>query len=336
MMTKLRSGIILGICLVFCLAMPIAAAETGSIFLDYHADDLALPNVPYGLYHIYTIDEKGNFSATEEYEPLGNAQDLTDNEAWLVQSQTAHNYILAYGKSPDLTGSTDDMGRALVDGLESGVYLLKFTKLILDEMAYETDPILVIVPGDLDSDEEWNQTIIPKVESYPEAELRYRDVIVLKTWRNDHDLGVRPDEITINLFQDSSLFDSIILSEDNSWSYYWKGLDGSSEWALLEEDLPEGYTVEITYDKDNNTTIFHVQNTYDRDSAVGGGSSVGVGGGSSVAADAAVAGDLYETEVDKELTQTGALLWPIPVLICTGAVFILLGLLLRKENHEKT
>lgn len=331
-----KQRILLAFVLALFCVLPVSALETGSIYIDYHADGIPLPHVEYGLHHLYTMDD-GDFIPTEPYELLGEIQDLTDNEAWLTQCQTANNFIIAYGISADVTGSTDDMGRGVTEGLDAGVYLLRFSKTVIDEMAYETDPVLLVIPGSQDSDEEWNQTIIPKVASYYEEELRYRDIVVLKTWRNDHELGVRPDEITIKLYADGSLYDSVLLSEANSWSYMWTGLDGKSEWAILEEDVPEGYLVEITYDKDSNTTIYHVQNTYSTDSAVGGGDSVGVGGGSTVAGDGYdtdVEGDLYE-DVDDELTQTGALLWPIPVLVCTGSLFILFGLFLRKDQDAK-
>ncbi len=332
MRTKQKSGIFLALCLALVLAMPSFATdteETGSIYINYHSDGQPLPYVDFALYHLYDMDEDGDFSPTWAYTGLGQIQDLTDNEAWLTQGQTAHNFILVYGLEGDFFGVTDDMGRATLDGLDSGVYLLKFAKTVLDEMAYESEPVLLVVDGDV-------QTVSPKVDFYPEEELRYRDIIVLKTWRNDQNLGVRPDDITIKLYENAQLYDSVILSEDNSWSYYWKQLSGDSAWGILEEGIPDGYEVEITYDRDSSTTIYHVQNTYSNsDSAIGGGNSVGVGGGG------VVAGEVYDTDVEgaldekdtpteDKLTETGALLLPIPILIFTGFVLISLGLWLRK------
>lgn len=326
MTIKQKSGFLLAFCLAFFLILPVQATETGSLYIDYHTDNMPLPFVDYGLYYLYTVDEEGEFTPTPDYEKLGSVLDLSDNEAWVTQSQTANNFIIAYGLSPDIQGETDDMGRGMTVGLAAGIYLLKFDKTILDEMAYEADPILVVVS----EEEDWSQSMIPKVKSYPEAELTYRTVIVLKTWRNDHDLGVRPEYVTINLYQDGSLEDSIFLGEHNSWSYKWDNLDGNSEWAILEEDLPEGYTVEITYEKDTMTTIFHVQNTYENDFAVGGGSSVGVGGGGEVE------GDYHDTDVEGALTETGALMWPIPLLFGGGFALLLVGFALRKDKNEET
>lgn len=335
MITKQRSGFFLACCLAFFLAFPTIATDSqgGSIYVDYHMDTTPLPYVDFSLYHLYDMDEDGEFTATWTFTGLGQIQDLTDNEAWVTQGQTAHNFIQVYGVEGDYTGMTDDMGRAVVDSLEPGVYLLKFEKMVMDEVAYETEPVLVVVNDDI-------QTVSPKVESYPEEELRYRDIIVLKTWRNDQGLEVRPDDIIINLYQTAELYERVTLSEENSWSYYWHALDADSAWGILEEQIPDGYTVEITYDRDSNTTIYHVENTYSNfDSAVGGGNSVGVGGGG------VVAGEIYDTEVEGDLdenqnsgggsssdklTETGALLWPVPVLIISGFAFICMGLWLRK------
>lgn len=330
MIIKQRSGFILACCLAFFLAFPSQATDTegGVIYVNYHADGAPLPYVDFSVYHLYDMDEDGDFTATWNYTGLGQIQDLTDNEAWLTQGQTAHNFIVVYGLEGDYQGMTDDMGRAMISDLEPGVYLLKFEKTVLDEVAYETEPVLLVVNEDV-------QTVSPKVDYYPEEDLRLRDIIVLKTWRNDQNLGVRPDDITIKLYENSVLYDTITLNEGNSWSYYWHELDGNSAWGILEEDIPDAYEVEITYDRDSNTTIFHVQNTYNNtDSAIGGGNSVGVGGGG------VVAGDVYDTDVEGDLdekedtedtlTETGALLWPIPVLVTSGFLFILMGLWLRK------
>lgn len=315
--------------LLVCI-LPAHALEKGTIYVDYHGDGVSLPYVNYGLYYLYTMDEDGDFYPKDAYEDLGDIQDLTDNEAWLSQGQTADNFISINKIQADFTGRTDEMGRAEISDLAQGVYLLKFEKKILDDMAYESEPILLVIPSSFDSDEEWVQSIVPKVEAYEEAELTFRDIIVLKTWRNDSGLGVRPANLTILLYKDGELFDAVLLNESNSWAHKWEDLDGRAEWALVEETVPDGYTDTLTRESDSDNTIFRLQNSYDYHSQVGGGDSVGVGGGASVE------GDGYDTDVEGDLAQTGALMWPVPVLTICGVLFLTFGFLMRKEKHEET
>lgn len=304
----------------------VKAVESGSIYIDYHYEEEGLAQVTFHLYQVYEVDTSLDYIPTEDFQDLGSLEDFSDNELWLKQSQKAENYVNVNQIQPTISDMTDDLGRAVVEGMDQGIYLLKFDKKNLNDYAYESDPVLLMIPGSLDGTNEWAQSIIPKVSAYPEEGPVYHNIAVMKQWRGDN-AEVRPTAISIALYNSGVLVDTVALSAENSWSYYWENLDGNGNWGVKELDIPYKYTSEVTFEKYIGTTVYYVENTYD--TQVGGGGSVGVGGGTGVE------GDGYDTDVEGDLVQTGAVLLPIPVLFFTGVVLIVSGLLLRKDSHEE-
>lgn len=319
--------------LLFCFtvsyhALPAQAVEIGTISISYHdAKGNYLAEVPWEVFHLYTIKGENLYVPTDKHSALGELQDLTDNEKWSIQTQTANNYINALSITADFKGTTDDMGRAVVTGLEKGVYLLRFDKTRVGNYTYETDPIMLTVPGSIITDEEWNQNIIPKVlENYSPEQDVLRDITVNKVWREDSNQDVRPSSLTVELYKNGSIYDSFDLTESSSWSKTWTNLESSATWAVLEPEIPYGYSVSYQY----NDQVFTIQNTYDAP-IIGGGDSFGVGGGSGTDANVG-----HDTDVEGALTQTGALVWPIYVLSTVGLCLIAVGILLRGgKKHEE-
>ncbi|MFI3255486.1 MAG: Cna B-type domain-containing protein [Eubacteriales bacterium] len=326
---------LLGIFLVFAMAFPVGAAESGSLYIDYHYEDLELPFAGFHLYQVYELDTKSDYIPTSSFEDLGDFQDFVDNDTWLGQGQNAENFILANNIAPDITTSTDERGKGVVEGLEEGIYLLQFDKLNWEDVSYVADSVLLMIPGSLDGDEEWAQSLVPKVTAYDEESPSAMDVAVMKYWRNDNS-SVRPSSVDIGLYQSGNLVDTVTLTAEMEWFYLWNDLDPEGSWAVKELNVASHYTETVTFDKYQSITIFYVTNTYN--TQVGGGGSVGVGGGT------VVEGDGYDTDVESDdynsstggtLTQTGAMLLPVPILILSGMFLILVGLFVRKEKNEE-
>ncbi len=81
---------------------------------------------------------------------------------------------------------------------------------------------------------------------------------VVKVWDDKGHEKERPHEINIVLKKDGKEIEEIKLSEENNWRYTWNNLDGGSEWAIEEKDVPAKYTSRITKDG----IAFIVTNTY--------------------------------------------------------------------------
>lgn len=74
---------------------------------------------------------------------------------------------------------------------------------------------------------------------------------------NDHDDadGLRPESITVNLYRDESLIDSVTAGEEDGWRYSFGDLDkysedGKGEYIYkIDAEAPKGYTLEIDGDQ---------------------------------------------------------------------------------------
>lgn len=69
------------------------------------------------------------------------------------------------------------------------------------------------------------------------------DLTVKKVWSDENDKrGIRPDSVTVTLYNGDKAVDKVTLGAWNNWTYTWKDLDGDGDWSVLETGIPKGYT----------------------------------------------------------------------------------------------
>ncbi len=91
-----------------------------------------------------------------------------------------------------------------------------------------------------------------------------RDITVQKVWDDKENYNnKRPKNVTIELYADNQLIDTVELNDTLDWTYTWTDLDVYKEgskiiYTIKESEVPE-YDVEITGDMD---TVFIVTNSY--------------------------------------------------------------------------
>lgn len=69
------------------------------------------------------------------------------------------------------------------------------------------------------------------------------DLTVKKVWSDENDKrGIRPDSVTVTLYNGDKAVDKVTLGAWNNWTYTWKDLDGNGDWSVLETGIPKGYT----------------------------------------------------------------------------------------------
>ena len=69
------------------------------------------------------------------------------------------------------------------------------------------------------------------------------DLTVKKVWSDDNDKrDIRPDSVTVTLYNGKNAVDKVTLGAWNNWSYRWTDLDGNGDWSVLETGIPKGYT----------------------------------------------------------------------------------------------
>lgn len=69
-------------------------------------------------------------------------------------------------------------------------------------------------------------------------------VNVTKVWEDDG-YHARPENVTITLLRDGTVYDTQVLNEANNWYYSWTGLTDEYVWSVEEVEVPAGYTKEI-------------------------------------------------------------------------------------------
>lgn len=72
---------------------------------------------------------------------------------------------------------------------------------------------------------------------------------VKKVW--DDSGKDRPTSVTVQLYENGTVRDTVTLSAGNNWMYTWNDLAGDSTWDVKERNIPKGYTA--YYSRTGNT-----------------------------------------------------------------------------------
>ena len=73
------------------------------------------------------------------------------------------------------------------------------------------------------------------------------EITVTKAWNHNGGKDL-PEAITVTLYRNGEAYDTVTLNKDNSWTHTWTGLTDATQWRVDENDVPAGYTKEITVD----------------------------------------------------------------------------------------
>lgn len=238
--------------------LPAEAAETGSLTLVYALGDTALPGAAVRLYHVASWDSASGYRLTEDFAasraalpPANSAEKDTEAMAsgWSALARQLETYAAANHVAPFGEGSTDTEGKVVFIGLTFGLYLVTGPAVAgPDGQRYELTPFLVAIPtiddeGQGRVDVTAQGKLVPQVTP-PEGETDYR---VQKVWVGDTPAD-RPAFVTVTLLRDGSPWDTVRLHAANRWAHHWAHLSAAHTWAILEDAVPQGYTVLVAQD----------------------------------------------------------------------------------------
>lgn len=230
--------------------------------LTYGHEGQGIDNLPVKIYKIGEFYEDGQFynqsgyRLTEEFAvyPI-NINKISSKKQWSDIAQTLSAYIEANGHLPVAEKNTNKSGIVKFEGLETGIYLVKDVDAKVGNKIYHFETFIVFIPTPNQSNQfNYDVVAVPKytVETKP---LEYT---VVKLWEDFGFKVERPDNITVDIFKDGQLQESVELGSSNNWSYSWIVDDPDSQWTVLERDVPEEYLVSITL----NDGIFTIINGY--------------------------------------------------------------------------
>lgn len=197
------------------------------------------------LYHIANAKEKDNNLSFELSDNLScnvNLNDLTNTN--LVNEISKCNIE----NTTKYEGITNVNGVVKFDNLTLGLYLVVQTESALGYS--NIDSFLVAMPKVEDNKWIYDIKAKPKTDIY-----KVVDVTVEKKWNSNSES--LPKEVTMELYEDENLVDTVKLNDDNNWTYTWENIKLSDKYSIKEVNIPKGYTASYKV----NGHIFTVTNT---------------------------------------------------------------------------
>lgn len=340
----ITSAMLSMICVVMLLSSAIpyrsAALTNSSIKLICAQDDVKVSDMNW---KIYKVGERkdNSFALTGEYSKYPVDLSDLDTETARGAAQALESFIIGDKLNAEAEGVTDSSGTVIFNGLEKGLYLAVAKRVRLEPSVYMATPLLFEIKEDGSAEEAF-----PKIYSVITLDGEVGSYTVKKVWvDNDDSYMARPVNVTVDLFKDGELYDTVVLDESTNWEHRWNTLDLDSEWRVVERNIPVKYAVYVDY----NSKQFLIKNSYAPDLIIDGGSyskattttssvtttTTTTAMGSSTTSSASTTKKAVTTTASSSgLPQTGQLWWPIIPLALGGMALICIGLLPKQKNKD--
>lgn len=171
--------------------------------------------------------------------------DLSDSSNVNRLASTLASYTVTGIAEPVSVAESDGLGCATFTGLSDGIYLVTGASVFIDDIMYTPKPTLVDFSEVLDS------TVTAGVKYMITANASETNQPISRTvkkiWDDDNN-EYRPESVTVQLYQNETLYDEEILSAENNWEYTWDRLSPRYDWNVVESVVPAGYTVSLVLD----------------------------------------------------------------------------------------
>lgn len=286
--------------------------QGNQLHLVYTDHSTPLAGAVFDLHFIADVDEYGNFTVTDTFKDYPILLTQQSDKSWKELASTLEGYILRDDIVPMAEEMTDETGSLYFSDhgkpLPAGLYLVSGYQHIQNQLIYTAEPFLVMLPIANNETNDWNYEVdvYPKNSSIPVPEEPV-NIKVLKVWNDNGSQEDRPQEITIALLCDGEVHEEVVLHKENHWKYTWEGLAPEHSWTVVEKEVA-GYTTTVT----REGITFVVTNTPKKENHP------------------------ITPEKDPTLPSTGQLWWPVPILLCAGLLFVVIGLLRRRgAGYEK-
>ena len=276
-----KCGCILLCTIMVLLMLPMQVFAAGAIDLErdvaltvsYKDGSTPLAGVEFSIYRVADVDAYAysEFTLTDEFASSNVSVNNLDSSGWRAAAGTLAGYVQLNGIKALDSGSTNDDGlltfptdKSIV--MKPGLYLVIGQKHTQNSTIYTAEPFLVSLPALNEIENAWDYvgtaspkfTSTPIIPIIPDPDV---DRKVIKVWDDEGYEHNRPEQVIAVLLRDGVPYDSVVLDEDNDWTYRWTGLDADYTWTVTEKEVPNGYTVSIR--KEGITYV--ITNTYHPD-----------------------------------------------------------------------
>lgn len=307
-----------------------ADSAVNSLTLICKTEEVTLTGMHWDLYRVGS--RKGdNFVLEGDFAKYPVSLEDMSSSAITEAAETLENYAVL-DKIPALAqGEIGKDGMLRFDDLDSGLYMVCGKNIQVGSTMYIPSAILVEI---MKSEDGKNVDL----EAYPKLSTKVLSgesskYAVKKIWENDENaLEKRATSISVEIYGDEKLYETVTLDESNNWTYVWVA-ESDIDWRVKEVKVPENYTVVYR----SNEKQFAIVNTYSDKTPVQTIISTTVTSNGSTRAtvkNANPATGYSNNNTNTKLPQTGLLWWPVPVMACGGVIFITLGVRLKSGNKR--
>lgn len=241
-------------------AVRVDTEKKGSLQLTYSYDGQPFEGLEISIYRVAEISDVAAFTLTGPFYGLPvNVNDIKTQDEWKELASTLSGYVVAGEIAADYTLLTGDDGTVHFTELPLGLYLVGTVRAEQEDGYCHFDSFMISVPT-LDEDDNWLYDVIAKPKSFHKVivpdEISYT---VNKLWKDEGHQHLRPQSVSIDLYRDGEFVETVVLSEENNWTYTWITIDDGAIWQAVETNVPEGYTVTL----EQTGNYFFVTNSYD-------------------------------------------------------------------------
>lgn len=338
MIKKQTASLIL--CLLMLLILPVQAMAAGtdiknekcSFVISFIANGEKAAGVEFKIYRVADISSTNSFSVTERFKSYPvSYDDIADSNSWRNLAQTLSGYVAADKLEADSVAKTTASGNAYFSELPVGLYLVIGSQYTSGINTYTPQSFMVRVPS-MDTDGEWKYDLRTDVkyditfDSGDDNGSKHDDdedyeLEILKIWKDDGNPD-RPQNITVEIYKDDSLYDTVVLDKTNNWKYKLYNLTKEAVWTVKEQSVADGYTVSVER-QDNRFVLTNTQKVPEPNN----GNKPNNGNESN---NGNKPNPLPPHTSDRTLPQTGLLWWPVPCLLAGGLLIMIIGILCRR------
>ena len=236
-------AIIISVISLLCFSIAAhAETEKYSIVIKFTAESRPISGSTFKIY--YAMNTSGELA--DEFANLSiEVGDLSDSSNVNRLASTLASYAVTGIAEPVSVAESDGLGCATFTGLSDGIYLVTGASVFIDDIMYTPKPTLVDFSEILDS------TVTAGVKYMITANASETNQPISRTvkkiWDDDNN-EYRPESVTVQLYQNETLYDEEILSAENNWEYTWDRLSPRYDWNVVESVVPAGYTVSLVLD----------------------------------------------------------------------------------------
>ncbi len=275
-MKKRLSSLLLAVLCAVMMAVPAMAyarVDTGadtSLTIVYKSGETALKDVSVKIYKVLEMSDAVRFTPTETFKDYAGMMDLVNQAKWPDLASNLASYLAAATTPvvPSAASATDAEGKVSFGNnvTDVGVYLVAADTKVEGRTTYTFAPFFVTLPLLNATNDTWeyDAAVAAKVASQynpPSYNPDPFSIGVRKVWEDAEAVAAgeveRPASVSVSLLKNGQVYDTVTLSDANSWTYTWNNMDKTAAWAIIENDVPEGYTSLVT----QHSNTFKVTNT---------------------------------------------------------------------------